>query len=268
MTHRVRIAAGALALVASAAGAQQQVPDSGAGWLRYPAISPDGRTIVFTYKGDLYKVPATGGTASALTVHAAHDFMPAWSNDGRHIAFASDRHGNFDVFVIPAEGGAARRLTVHSAHEYPYSFTADDRNVLFGSARQDAASNRQYPSAAQPELWQVAAAGGRPLQLLTTPAENARASRDGRFLVYEDRKGGENQWRKHHVSAVARDIWVHDTRGGAHRKITSFAGEDRNPILSEDGRTIWYLSEESGTLNVHRAPVEGGASQRDRKSVV
>ncbi|MEP7317318.1 MAG: hypothetical protein ABI921_01210, partial [Panacibacter sp.] len=38
-------------------------------WLRYPSISPDGKTIVFTYKGDLYKVPATGGAAQPLTLH-------------------------------------------------------------------------------------------------------------------------------------------------------------------------------------------------------
>ena len=101
-----------LTLGVSAAAAQ-----SNPGWLRYPSISPDGRTIVFTYKGDLYKVPAVGGAAVPLTTHAAHDFMPVWSRDGGQIAFASDRYGNFDVFVIPAEGGEARRLTFHSAAE-------------------------------------------------------------------------------------------------------------------------------------------------------
>ncbi|HLO38016.1 MAG TPA: hypothetical protein VK173_05995, partial [Lacibacter sp.] len=74
-------------------------------WLRYPSISPDGKTIVFTYKGDLYKVAAAGGTATPLTLHEAHDFMPVWSKDSKSIAFASDRYGNFDVYVIPVEGG-------------------------------------------------------------------------------------------------------------------------------------------------------------------
>ena len=92
-------------------------------WLRYPSISPDGKTIVFTYKGDLYKVSAAGGNASPLTMHEAHDFMPVWSKDSKSIAFASDRYGNFDVFVIPVEGGEAKRLTYHSSAEYPYSYT-------------------------------------------------------------------------------------------------------------------------------------------------
>ena len=65
-------------------------------WLRYPSVSPDGATIVFNYKGDLYKVPSTGGTAVPLTLHEAHDFMPVWSPDGKSIVFASDRYGNCD----------------------------------------------------------------------------------------------------------------------------------------------------------------------------
>ncbi|MGZ5487775.1 MAG: hypothetical protein ACXWF4_04530, partial [Candidatus Aminicenantales bacterium] len=101
-------------------------------WLRYPAISPDGQTIVFAYKGDLYRVPSGGGVAVPLTIHEAHDYMPVWSHDGKSIAFASDRYGNFDVFVMPASGGEARRLTFHSASELPFSFSPDDNGVLFG----------------------------------------------------------------------------------------------------------------------------------------
>jgi Tol biopolymer transport system component len=51
--------------------------------MRYPAISPDGKTIVFTYKGDLYRVPAAGGQAIPLTTHPAEDYMPVWSHDGK-----------------------------------------------------------------------------------------------------------------------------------------------------------------------------------------
>src|ERR1700742_4277509 len=89
----------------------QQTPK----WLRYPAISPDGKTIVFSYKGDLYKVAASGGDATPLTLHESHDFTPVWSRDGKHIAFASDRYGNFDVFVMPSGGGEATRITYHSS---------------------------------------------------------------------------------------------------------------------------------------------------------
>ena len=124
----------------------QVLAQSTPAWLRYSAISPDGKTIVFTYKGDLYRVPAAGGNAIPLTVHEAHDFMPVWSHDGKSIAFASDRFGNFDIFIIPAEGGEAKRITYHSVQEYPYAFSNDDKSILFGAVRMDAASNRTFPT--------------------------------------------------------------------------------------------------------------------------
>jgi len=226
-------------------------------WLRYPSISPDGSTIVFTYKGDLYKVPASGGTATQLTLHEAHDYMPVWSPDGRQIAFASDRYGNFDVFVIQAEGGEAKRLTYHSASEVPYTFSPDGKSVLFGAARMDQAANRQFPTGSMPELYSVSLNGGRVSQVLTTPAEEVKYSDDGKLLFYQDKKGGENTFRKHHTSAIARDLWVYDAQAGTHKKLTSFAGEDRNPIPAPDGKSVYYLSEAGGSFNVYKMNADG-----------
>lgn len=221
-------------------------------WLRYPSISPDGQTIVFTYKGDLYKVAASGGTAISLTQHEAHDFMPVWSHDGKTIAFASDRYGNFDIYTIPATGGEAQRLTYHSANEFPYDFSPDDKTVYFGAARLDAAANRQFPTGYMPELYRVGLQGGRVDQVLTTPAEDVKWNSNGTIMLYHDKKGGENTWRKHHTSSVARDVWMYNAKTGQHTKLTSFAGEDRNPIFTDNEKAIFYLSEAAGTFNVHK----------------
>src|SRR5689334_1123427 len=64
-------------------------------WLRYPAISPDGQTIAFEWKGDVYSVPAGGGRAVPLTLSESYEFAPVWSHDGKKLAFASDRYGSF-----------------------------------------------------------------------------------------------------------------------------------------------------------------------------
>ncbi|TVR15092.1 MAG: peptidase S41 [Balneolaceae bacterium] len=221
-------------------------------WIRYQSISPDGQHIAFTYKGNLYRVSADGGQAQQLTFHQAHDFMPVWSNEGERIAFASDRYGNFNVFVMDANGGPAERLTFHSNDEHPYSFSHDNEHVIFGAVRQDLASNRQFPAASQPELYKVPASGGRVDQIFTTPAEDVEVSSDGSLIVYHDKKGGENEWRKHHRSAIARDIWLYNASDDTHTMLTTFDGENRNPVFSADESHIFYLSEESGSFNVHR----------------
>jgi len=219
-------------------------------WLRYPAISPDGNSIVFTYKGDLWLVPASGGEAVPLTFHEAHDFMPVWSNDSKSIAFSSDRYGNFDIFSISVNGGTPKRITFHSAPDYPYEFTSDNKYIIFGSSQNDFAENRQFPTSSQPEVYKVPINGGQVQMVLTTPAEDISIHKNGNLWVYHDKKGGENIWRKHHVSAIARDLWLFNQTSNKHTKLTSFPGEDRNPVFSTDGKSVFYLSEQFGTFNV------------------
>lgn len=221
-------------------------------WMRYASISPNGEQIVFTYKGDLYLIPSAGGEAKALTFHQAHDFMPIWSNDGSKISFASDRFGNFDVFVMNAMGGEASRLTYHSNNEYPYSFTNDNKSIVFGGQRMDAVKSRQFNTGSQPEVYQVAVKGGQVDQVWTIPGEDIQISRSGNQMIYHDKPGGENAFRKHHTSSVTRDIWKYDRASNQHEMITSFNGEDRNPVYSPDEKSIYYLSEESGSFNVHK----------------
>lgn len=221
-------------------------------WIRWPSISKDGKHIVFTYKGNLFTVPTEGGEAKQLTFHPAHDFRAIWSPDGQHIAFASDRYGNMDIYMMPSAGGEATRLTYHSNDEHPYSFSPDGELIHFGGVRQDAAEHRQFPTGSQHELYSVPASGGRVTQVATVPMEEVQWSNDGKMLLYQDKKGGEDEWRKHHQSSIARDLWSYNPETGEHKQWTSFAGEDRNPVMLEEDAHIYYLSEESGVFNVHR----------------
>lgn len=224
-------------------------------WMRYPVISPDGKEIAFAYKGDIYKVSSAGGLAERLTSHPAYDFAPVWSPDSRQIAFASARNGNFDVFLMPAEGGEPKRLTTYSGKEIPYAFTPDGKYIVYAAQIQDPAQSALFPKAFLTELYKVSLKGGRPEQLLATAAENVNFARSGESFVYENVKGSENAWRKHHTSSVTRDIILYDMKSGKHTFLVQRAGEDRNPVFAPGDKEIYFLSERDGSFNVYTLPL-------------
>ena len=225
-------------------------------WLRDVRISPQGDRIAFEYKGDIWSVPVGGGAATRLTSLPSYESNPIWSPDGSEIAFASDRHGNFDVFVMPSAGGPARRLTTNSASEIPEAFSPDGGSVYFSAAIQSTARSSMFPTGRMTQLYSVPAAGGKAVQVLATPAQSISVAPDASLMVYQDVKGMENEWRKHHVSSVTRDIWSYDPATGRHVNLTNRPGEDRDPRLDAATGTVYMISEPAGgTMNVYSFPL-------------
>ena len=259
--HKSKYALSALAMFASVASAAEKSEE----WFLHTSISPDSKTIAFSYKGDIYTVPAKGGTARPLTIHNDWDGHPIWSRDGKSIAFASDRNGNLDVYVMPAKGGKAKRLTYHSSHDIPQDFTKNGEGVLFTSSRMDSTQSTVFPTSRLTESYTVSIKGGTPQMLATIPASELQFSPNGKQVLYRDEKSYENQFRKHDVSAFARDIWLHDLKSGSHTQITSFKGADHNPVW-KDKNTFYYTTEEkSGAFNVWQSDLDGSNKKQITK---
>jgi len=225
-------------------------------WLRNTAISPDGSTIAFTYKGKIYLVPVQGGVARALTAGDGFDSAPVWSPDSRQIAFASDREGSDDIFIIPAEGGTPRRLTFNSAAETPRAFL-NDSTVIFDARIMPSRLVAAGPF--QNQTYTVSVKGGRPSLMMSLPtlAMDVNAVGD---ILYRDRKGYEDPLRKHERSSGTTDIWL--KRGETYTKLTDFNGQDTDPVWGA-GESFFYVSEEGNdNLNVFCRNINGSGKKQ------
>ena len=222
-------------------------------WMRYNAISPDGSQIAFAYQGDIYVVSSKGGTAKQLTTATSFESNPVWSNDGKTLAFTSDRNGGMDIYTIPVNGGMAKRVTLNSAIETPLAFSKDDKEIYFSAALQDPAKSILYPTPWLNELYTINVNGGRPKQITATAISSVDFDKDGESFLYYNRTGSENIWRKHHVSSVARDIFYYDAKTKTHKQITTNVGEDRDPHFTPDGNIVFLSERNGGSFNVYQS---------------
>ncbi len=206
-------------------------------------LSPDGTEIVFDLLGDLYLLPAVGGTARRLTSGAAFDVQPRFSPDGTRIAFTSDRAGGDNVWTIKRDGTDPEQVTKESFRlvNGP-SWTPDGQYIL---ARKHFTSTRSLGAG---EVWMYHVSGGAGLQL--TKRKNDQqdqgneiaVSPDGRYVWFsEDMSGGSTfQYNKnpHGQIYVVRRL---DRETGRIQNMITGAGGSARPQPSPDGRHVAFV---------------------------
>lgn len=248
-----------LALLAGAAAVMPSAASEGARWLRNTAISPDGRSIAFTYKGDIFIVPSAGGRAWQLTSGSSYETAPVWSPDSRTVVFSSDREGSADLYAVEATGGTPRRLTTSSGTEKPLAFL-DGSRVLYSTSEGPSRETSRHPSRlTRTYTVDITRPDARPQLYASLPMMSVDVAKDGRIL-YEDKKGLEDPLRKHERSSGTSDIWM--LENGRYTKLTDFNGHDLSPVWKADGKGYYYLSEQDGTLNVWASDGPGTASRK------
>lgn len=239
-------------------------------WVRKNSISPDGTKIAFSYKGDIFVVPTEGGRALQITTNDAYDSDPLWTSDSKKIVFTSYREKSKDIFMTSCAGGTPKRLTFFPGNENLKAVLPDGK-ILFSANIQQDINFDGFPDTAQ--LYYTDTTGTRPVRVTSLPISALSVNKNG-DIIYEDYKGYEDEFRKHHTSAVTRDIWLYSgqkesgkkagSQGsklsineyGTFKKLSDYKGEDRNPVFASDGDTFYYLSERDGkAMNVYRSSI-------------
>ncbi len=253
-TALLLLSAAALALAAGTATVHTQTAaGDDARLLRFPAIH--GNQIVFTYAGDLFTVPATGGVARRLTSDVGFEMFARFSPDGKQLAFTGQYDGNTEVYVMAADGGVPRRLT------YTATLGRDDvsdrmgpNNIVLGwkNATQVLFRSRRTEwNDFRGQLYLASVAGG-PLEELPLPRGGfGMFSPDGKQFVY-NRVFREFRTWKRYRGGQADDVWLHDFAAKTTVNLTGSPAQDIIPMWK--GSTIYFASDrgERGRMNLYR----------------
>jgi tricorn protease len=234
---------------ASSAAAQTKL-------LRFPAIYGD--KVAFTYAGDIWIAPATGGTATRLTAHPGVEVFARFSPDGSWIAFTGQYDGDEQVYVMPATGGIPKQLTYYPARgpltprwgwdNQVYGWSHDGKSIFFRSDRDSWTLGSTH-------LYTVPMTGG-PAEVLPMPESGAGDySPDGTKIVYSPRFR-DFRPEKRYSGGEANDLWVFDLKTNDAKRVIYSPRADRDPIWI--GNTIYFTSDRDGTFNIYSYDVTSG----------
>ena len=202
--------------------------------LRQPSVSR--HHLAFVYGGDIWLSDRDGQHPVRLTTHAAAEFAPFFSPDGRWLAFSASYDKNTDVYVMPATGGVARRLTWHPGIDTVVGWTPDSKKILFSSAREIANSRST-------QLFEVPVEGGFEQKMMEAIATEGSWSADGTLFAYRpfpQAYAGTSGWRLHR-GGTTPPIWIWNKAGNLLEKIPHMNASDKSPVWIGDD--VYFISD-------------------------
>lgn len=218
------------------------------------ALSPDGKQIAFFWRGDVWVAPVEGGGARQLTRHPAIDRQPAWSPDGKHIAFVSEREGGQQVWIMPAWGGAPRKITLHTEGFILEEWMPDGKSLLTSITRDHFWRRGERFSIIQSDGKQKTEQ-----VLFDDYGQYPSVSPDGKQVLYN--REGERWWRKGYTGSRTSQIWLWDSTSNKHTKLLG-STDSRWPLWKPDGKAFYYIGAPNGVLNLREYEL---ASKKDRQ---
>lgn len=213
--------------------------------MAYPSLTPDGQTILFSYEGDIWSVPAAGGSAVRLTAMPGYETNARVSPDGKWLAFTGRQFGNADVFVMPFAGGEIRQLTWHSSSDDVDSWSWDSQFVYFTSGRDSRQSG-----------YKVSLQGGTPVRVLSdyyfSYDHNLWEHPQSKDIYFTDSWESTNQaYRKRYKGAFAPDIQSYNPQTKQFKKYTDYNGKDFAHSIDQKGNVYFISDEANGEYNLY-----------------
>lgn len=211
-------------------------------FVRFPALNSNGTQAAFSYQGDIWTVPVTGGAAHRITIHQAYEAYPQWSPNDKQIAFSSNRWGNDDIFVINADGRNIKRITYNSSADVLNDWTNNNK-LIFTTRR----TFRQIEW--EREIYAASSKGGTPERILNAFGDMPVLSPDGKYLVFV--KGPCRISREDYRGSANRDIWLYDFKNDKFTQLTTYEGNDFYPRWS-DNNHLYFISSRKGKYNIFK----------------
>tara|TARA_B100001115_G_scaffold184739_1_gene188560 strand:- start:111 stop:3323 length:3213 start_codon:yes stop_codon:yes gene_type:complete len=216
-------------------------------FVRHARLSPDGKSLAFSYQGDIWYWPQQEGKPYRLTLHEAYDGPLEFNAEGSQIAFNSNRFGNSDIFTLDLNGGYPERKTYHAAGDN-LSDWHPELGILFSSER--AYVTVEWDS----ELHRIDPNNATPKRFMDALGTHAVASPDGRYIAFM--RGSCRASRENYSGPADQEIWLYDTKDQSYKALTDNTVNDIYPQW-KDNRTLVFLSAKEGRYNLKELSLEG-----------
>ncbi|MEP4076939.1 S41 family peptidase [Haloferula sp.] len=220
----------------------------------WPCLSPDGETLAFEWRDDLWAAPSSGGRATRITAHPARDSYPQFSPDGKTIYFCSTRAGALQLFSMPADGGPATQHSFHSEGGTLECITPDGNTAILRGLR-DEPGFRPY------RLIQINLRREAPeTYVFDEKGNSSEWSPDGSTIIFC--REGEQLYRKGYKGPRASSIWSYEPSTETFTSLIKEEHEARSPMPWPDSKGFYYLSERDGCFNLWSRSLEGDDDQK------
>lgn len=209
----------------------------------YPALTPDAQTIVFSYDGDIWKVPVKGGLASRITAMQGEEINPKVSPDGKWMAFSSNQYGNYDVYIMPLAGGDIKQLTFNDASDEVDNWSWDSKTIYFTSGRFNSFSS-----------YKVGVNGGTAIRLFDNffnTTHHIAEAPDGELFFSDTWESYRFANRKHYKGAYNPDIQSYNPKTKAYKQYTNYLGKDFWTSVDSKGNVFFVSDEGNEEYNLY-----------------